>query len=78
MRKLQGIFFLGLFPRLMVSSLSPEYSLTIYNASSTPYTLSIMTIAAGCLVPIILCYQIWTYYIFRKRVTATDANHHGY
>ena len=71
-------FFLGLFPRLMVSSLSPEYSLTIYNASSTPYTLSIMTIAAGCLVPIILCYQIWTYYIFRKRVTAADANHHGY
>ena len=37
-----------------------------------------MTIAAGCLVPIILCYQIWTYYIFRKRVTAADTNHHGY
>ena len=37
-----------------------------------------MTIAAGCLVPVILGYQIWTYYIFRKRVTAADANHHGY
>ena len=69
-------FFLGLFPRLMVSSLSPEYSLTIYNASSTPYTLSIMTIAAGCLVPIILGYQIWSYYIFRKRVTTDDLGHY--
>ena len=69
-------FFLGLFPRLMVSSLLPEYSLTIYNASSTPYTLSIMTIAAGCLVPIILGYQIWSYYIFRKRVTTDDLGHY--
>ena len=71
-------FFAGLFPRLMVSSLNSGYSLTIYNASSTEYTLSIMTVAAVILVPIILGYQIWTYYIFRKRVTAADANHHGY
>ena len=61
-----------------MSSLSPEYSLTIYNASSTPYTLTIMTYAAACLVPVVLAYQIWTYYVFRKRVTASDANNHGY
>ena len=70
-------FFAGLFPRLMVSSLQPEWSLTIYNASSTPYTLGIMSIAACCLVPLILIYQIWTYWIFRKRVSADDLETHG-
>ena len=61
-------FFAGLFPRLMVSSLDPAWSLTIYNASSSPYTLSIMTVAALCLVPVVLIYQGWTYWIFRKRI----------
>jgi cytochrome bd ubiquinol oxidase subunit II len=68
-------FFAGLFPRLMVSSLQPEWSLTIYNASSTPYTLSIMSVAAGCLVPIVIAYQIWTYWIFRKRLSTKDLEH---
>lgn len=63
-------FFIGLFPRLMVSSLQPQWSLTIYNTSSTPYTLGIMTIAAVCIVPVVLCYQGWTYWVFRKRVSA--------
>ena len=65
-------FFAGLFPRLMVSSLQPEWSLTIYNASSTPYTLTIMSITAGCLVPIVLIYQGWSYWIFRKRLSRKD------
>ena len=69
-------FFAGMFPRLMVSSLNPDWSLTITNASSTEYTLSIMTVAAFILVPIVLCYQIWTYYIFRKRLTADDPAHY--
>ncbi len=69
-------FFTGMFPRLMVSSLNPDWSLTITNASSTEYTLSIMTVAALVLVPIVLVYQIWTYYIFRKRVTASDVSHY--
>lgn len=69
-------FFAGLFPRLMVSSFDPSYSLTIYNASSTEYTLTIMTIAAGVLVPIVLAYQGYTYYIFRKRVTEKDLGHY--
>lgn len=63
-------FFAGLFPRLMVSSLNPAWSLTIQNASSTPYTLKIMTMAALVMVPIVLAYQGWTYWVFRKRVTA--------
>ena len=63
--------FVALFPRLMVSSLNPEWSLTIYNAASTPYTLSIMTVAAVVLVPIVLIYQGWTYKIFKERIAAT-------
>lgn len=61
--------FLGLFPRVMVSSLNSTYSLTIYNASSSQYTLHAMTIVAFVMVPIVLVYQGWSYYIFRKRVT---------
>jgi len=63
-------FFSGLFPRIMVSSLNPAWNLTIYNASSSAYTLKIMTFAAVLLVPIVLVYQGWTYWVFRKRVSA--------
>lgn len=65
-------FFWGLFPRLMVSSLNPAWSLTITNSSSSPYTLKIMTVAALALVPVVLIYQGWVYWTFRKRVTAKD------
>jgi cytochrome bd ubiquinol oxidase subunit II len=64
--------FSGLFPRVMVSSISKSYNLTITNASSSPYTLKIMTIIALTLVPIVLLYQGWTYWIFRKRITSKD------
>lgn len=67
--------FWGLFPRVMVSSLKPEWSLTIYNASSSPYTLKIMTIVALTMVPIVLAYQGWTYWVFRKRVTQKDLHY---
>ncbi|MCC5466630.1 cytochrome d ubiquinol oxidase subunit II [Pelosinus baikalensis] len=65
-------FFSGLFPRIMVSSLNPTWSLTIYNAASSAYTLKIMSFAALALVPIVLAYQGWTYWVFRKRVTAKE------
>jgi len=68
-------FFWGLFPRLMVSTLNPAWSLTIYNASSSPYTLKLMTIAAFLLVPVILIYQGWTYWVFRHRVTAKQLDY---
>lgn len=61
--------FIILFPRVMVSSLDPAYSLTIYNASSSPYTLRVMTIIALTLVPIVVGYQAWSYWVFRKRIT---------
>ncbi len=61
--------FAGVFPRVMVSNLRPEWSLTIYNASSSPYTLTVMSIVAAIFVPVVLAYQGWTYWIFRERVT---------
>lgn len=60
--------FWAMFPRVMVSSLQPDWSLTIYNASSSPYTLKIMTVVALTMVPIVLIYQGWTYWVFRQRV----------
>jgi cytochrome d ubiquinol oxidase subunit II len=66
----QVAFFTLMFPRLMVSSLNPDWSLTIFNASSTQYTLTVMSIIAVIFVPIVLAYQGWTYYMFRKRITA--------
>jgi len=57
-----------MFPRVMISSTNPAFSLTIYNASSSPYTLGVMSIIALIFVPVVLAYQIWTYWVFRKRV----------
>jgi cytochrome d ubiquinol oxidase subunit II len=59
----------ALYPNVMVSSTDPANSLTIANASSTPYTLTIMTWAAIIFLPLVLVYQGWTYWIFRKRVS---------
>ena len=58
-----------LFPRVMVSRTNPDFSLTIYNASSSPYTLKVMTIIALTLVPFVLIYQGWSYWVFRQRIT---------
>jgi cytochrome d ubiquinol oxidase subunit II len=65
--------FMGLYPRVMVSSLNPLWSLTVYNAASGNYTLTIMTIVALVFVPIVLIYQGWSYYVFRQRLTRESA-----
>jgi cytochrome d ubiquinol oxidase subunit II len=62
----------GLYPRVMVSSLDPGWSLTIYNASSSPYTLRVMSIIALIFVPIVLLYQGWSYWVFRQRIGRED------
>lgn len=54
---------------LMPSTLNPDWSLTIYNASSSELTLTIMSVVALLFLPLILGYQIYSYYVFRKRVT---------
>jgi cytochrome bd ubiquinol oxidase subunit II len=62
--------FGGLFPRVMPSSLGEQFDLTIYNASSSEYTLQVMTVVALMFVPIVLLYQGWTYWVFRQRLTS--------
>ena len=62
--------FTGLYPRILISTLSPDWSLTITNAASGFYTLKVMTIVAAIFVPIVLAYQAWTYWVFRKRLEA--------
>jgi cytochrome d ubiquinol oxidase subunit II len=61
--------FVALFPDVMVSSTSSLYSLTTTNASSTHYTLTIMTVVALIMTPIVLAYQGWTYWVFRQRIS---------
>ena len=65
----QVTFFSMTFPNVMLSSTNPAWSLTIFNASSSQYTLRVMSIVALIFVPIVLAYQGWTYYMFRKRIS---------
>jgi cytochrome bd ubiquinol oxidase subunit II len=64
--------FVALYPRVMVSSLGSASDLTITNTASGPYTLKLMTVAAAVLFPVVLAYQGWTYYVFRRRVGGPD------
>jgi cytochrome d ubiquinol oxidase subunit II len=64
--------FVTLFPDVMPSTLDPAYSLTVHNASSTAYTLKVMTWVAVFFTPIVLLYQGWTYWVFRKRLKLSD------
>ncbi|MHC0432751.1 cytochrome d ubiquinol oxidase subunit II [Streptomyces sp. O3] len=63
-----AMLFLTLFPNVMPSSLNEEWNLTVTNASSSPYTLKIMTWCAAIATPLVLLYQGWTYWVFRKRI----------
>ena len=64
--------FTELYPRVMVSSTSPAYSLTIHNAASGSYALKVMTIVVVIFFPLVLLYQGWTYYVFRQRLSPGD------
>ncbi|WKX71581.1 cytochrome d ubiquinol oxidase subunit II [Streptomyces sp. XD-27] len=63
-----GMLFLALFPDVMPSSLDPRWNLTADNAASSPYTLKIMTWVALVMTPLVVAYQAWTYWVFRKRI----------
>ena len=67
--------FNDLYPRVMPSSISNAFDLTITNASSTEYTLKTMTVVAVIMTPLVLIYQGWTYWVFRKRVSADQIAH---
>ncbi|SMC49394.1 cytochrome d ubiquinol oxidase subunit II [Sporomusa malonica] len=64
--------FVGLFPRFIVSSLDPNWSLTIYNSASNPLTLKIMTVTMAIVLPVVLVFEGWKYYIFRQRICVTE------
>ena len=60
--------FTDLYPRVMVSSLGAQFDLTISNTSSAPYALKVMTVVLAVLLPVVLLYQGWTYFVFRRRL----------
>ena len=62
-------FFWMLYPNVMISSTDSAYNLTVDNASASDKTLQVMTIVALILVPIMLIYQAWTYWVFRQRIS---------
>ncbi|MBP1990990.1 cytochrome d ubiquinol oxidase subunit II [Paenibacillus eucommiae] len=64
--------FIGMFPRVMISSIDSAFNLTLYNAASNPYSLKVMTIVAVTLLPFVLGYQAWSYFVFHKRVHEDD------
>ncbi|MBJ6749294.1 cytochrome d ubiquinol oxidase subunit II [Geomonas anaerohicana] len=75
-----GTGVIGLFPNLIPSSMDALSSLTIYNSSSSEYTLQIMTGVAFTFVPVVILYKIWVYRLFRGTVTAeaVAADHEAY
>ncbi|MGR6899795.1 cytochrome d ubiquinol oxidase subunit II [Glutamicibacter sp. BSL13] len=60
--------FTAAFPVVLPSTIDPAFNLTVMNASSTPYTLRLMSIVAAFGVPLVLAYQAWSYWVFRKRI----------
>ncbi|WFE35701.1 cytochrome d ubiquinol oxidase subunit II [Micromonospora sp. WMMD975] len=68
--------FAALFPNVLPSTLNPAGTLTATNAASTPYTLKIMTWVAVVFTPIVLAYQGWTYWVFRRRIGVANIPQH--
>jgi cytochrome d ubiquinol oxidase subunit II len=67
---------LGLFPNVMISSLNPAWSLNIYNAASNPYALTVISWIALTIIPFVIAYQAWNYWIFRRRVSSHHLGHY--
>ncbi|MHA7986485.1 cytochrome d ubiquinol oxidase subunit II [Rathayibacter sp. CAU 1779] len=64
--------FANTFPTVLPSTLDPTFDLTVANASSSPYTLGVMTVVAAFGIPLVLAYQGWTYWVFRKRISGAS------
>ncbi len=76
MAAISTIIFVLLFPNVMVSSTDPAFNLTIYNAASSAKTLQIMFIVVLIFLPIVLGYQAYNYWVFRKRLTTKSKDLH--
>jgi cytochrome d ubiquinol oxidase subunit II len=61
--------FATLYPDVLPSSTDASFSLTTTNAASTDYTLTVMTWVAVALTPVVVLYQGWTYWVFRRRIS---------
>jgi cytochrome d ubiquinol oxidase subunit II len=70
--------FASLWPNVLPAKNNAAFSLTVHNASSTHYTLTVMTVVALIMTPIVLVYQAWSYWVFRARVTGADVAGDGY
>lgn len=66
---------IGLYPIMLPSSIDAGYSLTAYNSSSSPLTLTIMLVVAVIFLPVVIAYQAWTYNLFKGKVTEEDISH---
>jgi cytochrome d ubiquinol oxidase subunit II len=67
-----GSIFVDLYPNVMVSSTNPAYNLTVHNTASGSYSLTAMTVVVIVFLPLVLGYQAWTYYVFRRRVSREE------
>ena len=64
--------FTDLYPNVMVSSTNPAYNLTVHNTASGGYSLKVMTVVVIIFLPVVLAYQTWTYYVFRRRISKQE------
>ncbi|MDZ4383964.1 MAG: cytochrome d ubiquinol oxidase subunit II, partial [Nitrospirota bacterium] len=67
---------LGLFPRLIPSRIDPAYSLTIYNASAGPRTLTAMLVIALISLPLVISYTLYIHRVFKGKVGISEESHY--
>ena len=71
--------FIALYPEVLPSTLDPSVSLTVEGAAASPYSLTVLTVVAAIGLPLVIAYQAWSFWVFRKRITVEDAarSHYG-
>ncbi|OGR44353.1 MAG: cytochrome d ubiquinol oxidase subunit II [Elusimicrobia bacterium GWA2_61_42] len=69
--------FAGIYPDLLPSRLDPEFGLNVYNSASSPYTLRLMTAVTAVFLPVVICYQVWVYRLFRAPLGSEELRKSG-
>ena len=71
--------FVALYPDVLPSTLDPAASLTVEGAAASPYSLRVLTVVAAIGLPLVIAYQAWSFWVFRKRITVDEAkrSHYG-
>lgn len=65
--------FMALYPDVLPSTVNPADSLTVQGSAASEYSLTIITIVAAIALPMVIAYQAWSFWVFRKRITVEDA-----